>query len=275
MNKCDLYITCEKCNHQMTLSLTAKQIKTDKKLIVKNKKNKQQSSHIDISSAFVSDEGYKFVKSNPHFPVCVEILHKGFWITDMSGIHQSTENEDTDRNSVMFTNDCLLYVYKLALRHLLLSIKAITPYDIDPANLVPHMVIRKNRTDAFSKYKSVQGEKFVITEEMLSVKSDFLIMEVDEKRDLHSTLIFSKKIRDRVDLIEAIKTVIQTLNAYPHLIKEYQSLPYFGKNAIEYWYECERQYPFNVIPPDNYKSKVQNADIIKTENTLPSGTIVQ
>lgn len=274
----ELILTCNKCNHKMEVSLDVNINKSDEKLAkvkvrrVKEVRKLQDTNLLSLEN-IVSKDVYTNIKSKPSFPLCVQVKYRGFWITDESGIHQYTEDDQTDRNSVMFANDCLLYVYKLALRHLLLSMKVITPYDIDPANLVPHMVVRKNKMDPFSKYKIVQGEKFIITDEMLSAKSDFLIMEIDEKRDLHTTLIYSKKIKHRVNLIEAIKTVVQTLNGYPHLIKEYESLSYFGQNAIEYWYNNGNNYPFNVTPPGNYKPKEQETNNVKLEDVLPSGTI--
>lgn len=217
---------------------------------------------------------YNLIMIQPDLPVCVELKHRGFWITNDKGEHEPTSDETCDRNSVMFTNDCLLYVYKLALRHLLLSMQVVGPSDIDPANLIPHTVVRKNKTDPFSKFNKIQNEKFIITEEMFSAKSDFLIVELDAKRDLHSTLIYLKKIKDKVNLLEAIKTVIKVLNAYPHLIKEYSNLPYFGFSNAEYWYENPNSYPFNIAIPENYKPKPKISIKIDPKNISEAGSII-
>ena len=190
-------------------------------------------------------------------PVVVEVRHLGFWITDEKGTHISTMDESCDRNSVMLEPTCLLYVYKLALRHLLLSRGVIVPEDIDAQNLVPHVVVRASKTDGLSKFKTIHGDKFLIEESMLSPKSDFLIVELDKRRGLHYTIIFSKKLKDRVDSAEAFKETIMTLNRYPELLKGYSSLPYFGLDAIPYWVETADKYPFNVIPPPDWKPTVK------------------
>lgn len=176
---------------------------------------------------------------------------------------------------IVLCSQMIVYsIYKIALRHLLLSLKIISPYDIDPANLVPHMLIRKNKNDPFSKYHKVQNKKVIITEDMLSARTDFLTIEIDEKQDLHSTLIYSKKIGNRVDLIAAIKLVIRTLNQYPDHIQEYAKLSYFGQDAIQYWYDNGTNYPFNITPPIGYKPIEHNNDIFPI-NVLPSGTIIK
>ena len=89
-----------------------------------------------------------------------------------------------DKNSIMLKNDCLFYIYKLALRHLLLSMKVITPKQIDAANLVPHIKVRENKNDSFSKYKIMQDKKYVISDKEVSVKKDFITLEVDRDNDL-------------------------------------------------------------------------------------------
>lgn len=194
-----------------------------------------------------------------NFPLCIEVKHRGFWITNENGIHISTTDVNCDRNSIMFTNDCLIYVYKLALRHLLLSTQVINPNNIDAANLVPHMLVRKNKSDPFSKYNWVQNQKFIINEKMISIKNDFMLIEIDESKDLHTTLIYCKKIKSKIDLLAAFKLVLNILNHYPHLISEYQNLDYFGQDAIEYWYNTPQSFPFSITPPTNYKSPIQSA----------------
>src|SRR5437868_15386110 len=114
---------CENCGHV-----------NDKKK--RNDKNKKISDMITLDNE---------VNKKPDLPILVEITHCGFWITDNSGTHITTTNQQCDRNSVMLSHNCLLYIYKIALRHLLLSTKIITPQDIDPANLIPHVKVRNNK----------------------------------------------------------------------------------------------------------------------------------
>ncbi len=75
------------------------------------------------------------VESELDLPVCLQVEYDGFWTTNCN------------RNSVILKPNSLLYVYKLAFRHLLLSMNVITPHDIDSQNLVPHIVVRKSNTD--------------------------------------------------------------------------------------------------------------------------------
>ena len=157
------------------------------------------------------------------------------------------------------SEDCLLYVYKIAFRHLLLSMQVIVPEDIDSANLVPHVKVRRDKDDAFSKHNSIQNEFFLINETGISAKNDFIIIELDKKKDLHLTLIFSKGIGKIINLVEAFKNVIKLLNYNPELIKMYQSLEYFGYKEINYWYETGDLYPNNIHLPDNYVASVKRA----------------
>ncbi len=187
-------------------------------------------------------------------PIAVTIGHRGFWIT-VDGKHKSTEDKSCNRNSVMLHPMSLPYIYKIALRHLLLSMHIITPYDIDAANLVPHVKIRKDVNDAFSQYENIQGEQFVIGETEVSVKSDFITIELDTRRDLHTTLVFSKKIKQRVDLLAAFRFIIQLLNTYPELIERYSQLDNFGGFNTNFWYENDG-YPFNVELPFGYTQVV-------------------
>lgn len=206
-------------------------------------------------------------------PLLVEIKHRGFWITDNDGKHVSTEDEKCERNSIMLTPDCLLYVYKLAFRHLLLSMRVITPKDIDAANLVPHIKVRKDNRDTFSNYKVMQGKKFKITQETLSVRKDFLTIELDEQKDLHCTMIYSKKVGEKINLLEAFRVMIRVLNNDSNLIIQYANLPDFGQSCAEWWYE-RGNFPHDVNPPIDFKSKViqENFDHIKT---TPAGSIIE
>ena len=197
-------------------------------------------------------------------PICAALTHSGFWTTDREGNHIASSDKNCNRNSVMLSPGCLFYVYKIAFRHLLLSMKIIEPSDIDPANLVPHIVIRKNKDDPFGnmKYDQIQNEKFLISETDLSVKSDFIIMELDKKRDLHMTLIYSKGIKRKIDLVEAFGNVIKLLNRNHNLIYLYSGLNNFGAAEIDYWYETGNLYPNNVIIPDDYVKVVKETPVI-------------
>ena len=157
------------------------------------------------------------------------------------------------------------------MRHLLLSMKIIEPSDIDPANMVPHVVVRKNNTDPFSKYDSVQGEYFNISRNDLSSKRDFIMIELDKKKDLHMTLIYCKGISKKVDLIEAFDKVLKPLNNKKHLISMYSNLENFGLKEIDYWYETGFDYPNNVHAPLFYSKKKEEK---KIPETTEAGTVI-
>jgi hypothetical protein len=150
-----------------------------------------------------------------------------------------------------------------------------TIYDTMEKDQSKNVVIRKSKTDAFSKYKKIQGERFLIDEKKLSAKADFLIIELDEGRDLHFTMIYSKKIKSRVDLVEVFKEMLKTLNKYPELIQEYSDLSYFGQGAIDYWADATTtvKYPFNITPPRDYIRKVQE-DLIPVYKLSAAGSII-
>lgn len=226
-------IKCEKCGH-----------------VQSNKKSKKEhEDNINFPDIFTD------IVDSKSLPVYVQLNHKGFWTTNFNGEHIPSFDMDCDRNSVMISEDSLLYVYKLALRHLLLSMRVIEPADVDSANLVPHVVVRKSNKDPFSKYKSIQGEKFLISDSELSVKSDFIMIELDRKRDLHMTLIYCKGVGKKIDLKEALVNVIKLLNHNPELIKLYQSLEYFGNKEMDYWYHSGSAYPNNILIPETYIKK--------------------
>ena len=212
------------------------------------------------------------VESQPHLPICVEVQHDGFWITTKDGVHISTKDESCNRNSVLLRSDCLLYVYKLALRHLLLTLRVITPENIDAANLVPHVVVRKNPRDPFSKYDAIQHEQFILEESSFSSKADFLIVELDRKRDLHMTLVYAKRLGKQINLVAAFQFVVQLLNAHPHLIEQYIDLSYFGEREIRYWYKSYEDYPLNVKCPNDYIPSPP--PIRKQVTTTAAGTIM-
>ena len=263
---------CEKCGHENTVHRTARLNKN--KVIDTNTEDKTDKEIARSDDKYTFDH-FTYATTGLDFPLCVEIKHQGFWITNYEGIHIATDVETCDKNSVMLKNECLLYTYKLAMRHLLLSMNVISPTDIDAANLVPHMVVRKNKADPFSKYKVIQNNKFIITEKMISIKNNFALIEIDEQRDLHFTLIYSKNIRKKVDLMKAIKTIITILNEFPNLIAEYGSLPYFGQNLVSYWYENPDSFPFQMNPPIGYVSKSTCDTTTFNVNTTAAGSIIQ
>jgi hypothetical protein len=257
---------CENCHHQVDLDL--KELRKSQRTQATQEPQEHHEPREDNSVNLINP-------SSPglDLPVCVELIYPGFWITRSDGRHDFTTDEQCDRNSVMISTESLLYVYKLALRHYLLSKQLITPADIDAANLVPHVVVRKSKTDLFSYYRKINGEKFIITEDKLSAKADFLLIELDERRDLHMTLIYSKKIGRRVDLMAAFKLVLRTLNQSPQMIQEYRSLDYFGQGEIQYWYENEASFPSAIkTPPDYVPNSIRNEP--QHYRLSPAGTII-
>lgn len=118
--------------------------------------------------------------------------------------------------------------------------------------IVPHIVVRRNKQDKFSEFKTIQGQVFDVKEADLSLKNDFLIIELDRDRELHFTVVWKKTLKrntKNINIIEAFKTMVATLKKHPELIKQYASLPYFGEHALMYWMETAKNYPFNVCPP--------------------------
>ena len=209
------------------------------------------------------------------FPVCIKVTHGGFWMTNTNGMHYATNDNTCDRNSVILSKDCLLYVYKLALRHLLLSMKALTPDDIDPANLVPHIKVRKNKDDPFSNHATMQHKRYVICEDQISVKNDFMIVEIDAKKDLHFTMIHSRGLGRRVDLMDCFKKVLRLLNTHPELIDKYINLEYFGAHCHDFWYEDSKDnYPLNVEAPPEYVSK-RTIDTYDQLRVSAAGSIIR
>lgn len=260
--------TCEVCHHEVDLQLTAK-VMNSPNTIAENK-----TTPLRTKPVLPTTENVEPNKSP--LPVLVTVQHDGFWITDKSGAHVTTSDVKCDRNSIMLKNTSLLYVYKLALRHLLLSRKLVTVSNIDAANLVSHVKIRKDANDKFSKHESIQGQSFIIDEKSLSAKNDFLIIELSEEADLHFTMIYSKKIKSRVDLVGVFKEMITMLDKHPELIQEYSNLPYFGEAATEYWYENGDKYPFNVTPPADYIGKKLNDKLSLDDYKIsPAGVILR
>ena len=240
-------IECEQCGHKQP---------------VKKSDTRQPTHYPNI---------FNQVSTCKSLPLYVQLNHRGFWTTNSNGDHLPSLDETCNRNSVMLSSDCLLYVYKLALRHLLLSMQIVQPSEIDPANLVPHVVVRKSKDDPFSKYKSIQDEHFFISTEDLSTKSDFIMIELDKKRDLHMTLIYSKGIGKKINLLEAFTNIIKLLNYRPELIASYSSLEYFGFKEMEYWYESGSSYPNNILIPNDYVKIVNDTPKM---NITSAGSVI-
>ena len=264
-HKCGgIVYSCEKCNHTVELHVTAK---VDKTNVVKEPKKPRQRRNaltpdtpldmLMISLPTIPESDEKTVVMNPSvLPIYAKVTHKGHWVTDESTkLHMGTMDEKCNRNSVMLTNDCLLYKLKLAIRHRFICLGLIEPHDIDPQNLVPHIVVRKSPGDSNSQFHPIQGEVFKIDEADLSVKSQFLLIELDRTRDLHMTMIFSKGLKQRCDMVVEFKEMLAMLldPKYQHLLQEYADLPYFGQDAVSYWKETKDQYPMNVTPPPDWK----------------------
>jgi len=102
-------------------------------------------------------------------------------------------------------------------------------------------------------------------------EKDFLLMELDEKKDLHMTMIYSKGIGKRVDLLEVFRQAIKLLNGDPKLIEEYSSLPYFGMEAMQYWAETRDEYPKNVVPREGWKPMKE--EVVEYQTTI-AGSVV-
>ena len=185
-----------------------------------------------------------------NLPAVAKVAHLGWWVT-VEGKHLATRNEALARNSVVLAPTSLLYVWKLALRHLCLARGWVSPARIDAQNLVPHIRVREDKSSA-SSYDAIEGEEFCITPELLSAKSDFLTLELDAERGLHCTMIFAKGLKKRADMIAAFDQTLGLLNARPELIAAYASLPYFGQAAIHYWHDTPELYPDNIVPPAGY-----------------------
>lgn len=99
------------------------------------------------------------------------------------------------------------------------------------------------------------------------------MIELDKKRDLHMTLIFSKCIDKRINLIDAFINVIKLLNHRPDLIESYISLEYFGQKEIAYWHETKDLYPDNVRVPNDYVTPAK--EDIKAYSITSAGSVIR
>jgi hypothetical protein len=269
--------SCEKCNHTVELEVAAKVNKIDTiKPVTKEPKNARsiKKEAQDESKSLVQMKSL----TPSVLPLYVKVTHKGFWVTDESTkLHVGTMNEKCERNSIMLTNDCILYKLKIAIRHRFICKGLIEPYEIDPQNLVPHIVVRKSPGDSSSQFKAIQGEYFKIDECDLSVKSQFLLIELDKTRGLHMTMIFSKGLKKECpDLIGEFKDMLAMLldPKNQHLLQEYADLPYFAQDAVGYWKETADQYPLNVTPPADWKPSTKKVIDVSALNLSPIGSVI-
>jgi hypothetical protein len=196
-------------------------------------------------------------------------------VTDKkTGLHTFCTDPQCDNNSVILDPSCLLYVYKIALRHYLLSKHLIDPDDVDNQNLVPHIRVRKDKASR-SHYDDIQNKDFRITESDISIKNDFMIVELNSKKtDPHMTLIFCKKLGTKVDLLAAFKHVLQTLNANPSSIDLYAKLPYFGQSLSQYWYDVAESFPNQIEIPADYTPQLAADKLNICANTSAAGSII-
>lgn len=250
-------LECEKCHHQMKLRVQVIKDST------KNDNEKKIISEPEKPSCF---------------PLAILLTHNGFWITE-NGQHQAIPDEKCrNSNSVVLDPTCLLYIWKLALRHKLISLKVIEEADIDAPNLVPHVKIRENYNSGFAAYQEINKKIFLLSKSDFSLKKDFLTIELDRKKNWHCTMIYSKGIGKQTNgfnLMEAFEETVTLLNRSPKLIQEYSALPHFGKDALRYWVSTSDQFPNNIIPPEDWEPVVLESDTQPFPNTLPGGTIVQ
>jgi len=276
----NLEVECERCNHTMKIMISSENSNSKTKGRNRNSKRDELPKTINDFSKFINfiklnnndDDELDLIINERSFPICIQVEHIGFWVTN-NGKHESSIDKNCDKNSVMLSNSCLLYIYKLALRHLLLSMKIISPSKIDAQNLVPHIVVRKSKTDLQSHYDSIKGENFRINENSISIKSDFMLIELDEDRDLHMTMVYCKKIKDLINLKDAFSFIIKLLNKYPFLINEYSKLEYFGEDQINYWYDTPNSFPFHIKKPVYYK-KDNNKNNFSNLNVSLAGSIL-
>lgn len=206
------------------------------------------------------------------FPLEIDVSHRGFWITT-DGKHLALDDASCrTRNSVLLDSTCLLYVWKLALRHFLITQEWIDERDLDAQNLVPHIKIRPDANAGSAGYQDIK-QTFRLNESNFSAKKDFLTIELDQKRDWHFTLIYSKGLGRKHDLLEAFRQVMKVLHSNEQLIPQYSALPYFGKDAALYWSQSKSLYPHNVVPPTDFVASGP-IPLKKSKHVSPSGIIL-
>lgn len=209
--------------------------------------NKEKSDNYEPFDRILSDNPQLSDYLTEFYKIDVIVKHNGFWVTK-NGLHIASDDISCQKNSVILDPKTKLYVYKLAFRHLLLSLRIIEPCDIDSQNLVPHIAIRKNKYGSLDSYSQIQNKEFTIGSQDVCVRNDFILLELDRSRDLHTTLIYKKRIKDKIDLMKCFKLIIRILDLYPNMASEYSSLPYFGQEYTKYWYDTPESFPFIISP---------------------------
>jgi hypothetical protein len=102
---------CEHCGQEGELKLTGE----PRKQRVKSEKQKPRRIRALEKGEPITSE----VEPGPVLSVRLE--HLGFWLTDDEGIHHPGQDPSCSSKSVIISPSSLFYVYKLALRHYLLS----------------------------------------------------------------------------------------------------------------------------------------------------------
>jgi len=192
---------------------------------------------------------YKNIDTQESFPCVVKVQDVGWWTTNETGDHVPSTDDFVKSNCRMLTGG--LRILKMEVQRLLVCAGLLHP-NVDAQNLISHMVVRSANNRGYKNYSELQNKDIEITHSMLSAKRDFLILEVNKQTDLHTTLVYSKGIGDKIDLIKVFEFVLKLQRAYPQLQKEIEALPLCNKNIPHYWYETRNQYPFNTTPPENY-----------------------
>lgn len=213
-----------------------------------------------VKSSKSNDE----IKIDDIFPRIIKIEHKGFWMSDANGKHYAETDKKCSRNSVMLSETCPLYILKLAMRHRAVCHKYLPLVKIDAQNSVPHIVVRKSPADSNNQFDNIQGEEFKIDESSLSLKKQFLIVELDRDRDLHMTMLYNSNLPNDINLKEEFAHVVRLLDQRPDFAKLYSELPYFGIDAAAYWLESADSYPENITQPIDWTPK----PIVKPDYSL-------
>lgn len=154
----DLLIECEKCKHPMRVKLKVVSSEISSKISseIKSDTISHTTSNVSDIAGNVMEEDRPDMKNKlPVFPLQVKVEHQGFWVT-VDNKHVATTDPSCGRNSVMLQPNCLLSLWKLAFRHYLISKGFLTVDDLDAANLIPHIRVRKDHLDGFSHYEDVK-----------------------------------------------------------------------------------------------------------------------
>ena len=143
----------------------------------------------------------------------------------------------------------------------------------NPQNYVPHIVVRSNAS-GLGEYENIQEKLFKVTEQDSSVKSNFVILELDRERDLHMTLIFAKGLSRKCDdLVYEIKQVFKMFDENMGIAKEYAALPNFGIDTVPYWFATKSEYSNNITKPYGWlETPAAKLDLSQYE-LGPSGVI--